>query len=104
RELENLLERLSAETDEGRVITAEQVSREVGMPRLTSAAEDEIEYTGVLRAGEPLDEHFLRQQLRVYELVRARVGGNHAQAARWLGMERTALYHRLERARQRTAT
>jgi two-component system, NtrC family, response regulator AtoC len=102
RELENLLERMAAETDEGGVITVEQVNRELGVMNLATAAGDEIEYIGVLRSGEPLDEHFLRQQLKIYELVRARVGGNHSQAARWLGMERTALYHRLERARQRT--
>jgi DNA-binding NtrC family response regulator len=84
------------------VIAVEQVTRELGVMNLATAAGGEIEYTGVLRAGEPLDEHFLRQQLKIYELVRARVGGNHSQAARWLGMERTALYHRLERARQRT--
>jgi DNA-binding NtrC family response regulator len=69
---------------------------------LAATAGDEIEYRAVLRAGEPLDVHFNRQQLDVYEMVRARVGGNHTEAARWLGMERTALYHRLERARQRT--
>ena len=102
RELENLLERLAAETDEGGVFTVEQVTRELGVQNLATGTGEEIEYIGVLRAGEPLDEHFLRQQLKIYELVRARVGGNHSQAARWLGMERTALYHRLERARQRT--
>jgi transcriptional regulator with PAS, ATPase and Fis domain len=102
RELENMIERLAAETEDGRVITAEQVSREIRPTRLATTAKDEIEYKAVLRAGEPLDDHFNRQQLKIYEMVRAHVGGNHSQAARWLGMERTALYHRLERARQRT--
>jgi len=102
RELENMIERLAAETEDGRVITVEQVCREIGTVQLTVTGNDEIEYKGVLRAGESLDDHFNRQQLKIYEMVRAHVGGNHSQAARWLGIERTALYHRLERARQRT--
>jgi two-component system response regulator AtoC len=102
RELQNMVERLAAETEDGRVITVEQVSREIRAVPLPATGSDEIEYNGVLRAGEPLDDHFNRQQLKIYEMVRAHVGGNHSQAARWLGMERTALYHRLERARQRT--
>jgi transcriptional regulator with PAS, ATPase and Fis domain len=101
RELENTLERLAAETEDGRVITVEQVSRELSVLQLNTGFKDEIEYVGVLRAGEPLDDHFKRQQIKIYELVRAHVGGNHSQAARWLGVERTALYHRIERARQR---
>jgi transcriptional regulator with PAS, ATPase and Fis domain len=101
RELENMVERLAAETEAGGVISVELVSREIGTRHLAVATGDEIEYSGVLRAGEPLDEHFLRQQLKIYELVRAHVGGNHSRAARWLGIERTALYHRLERARQK---
>lgn len=101
RELENTLERLAAEADDGRVITIEQVSREISIMQLNTAFKDEIEYVGVLRAGEPLDDHFKRQQIKIYEMVRAHVGGNHSQAARWLGVERTALYHRIERARQR---
>jgi transcriptional regulator with PAS, ATPase and Fis domain len=102
RELQNMIERLAAEIEDGRVITVEQVSREIRAVPLAATGSDEIEYNGVLRAGEPLDDHFNRQQLKIYEMVRAHVGGNHSQAARWLGMERTALYHRLERARQRT--
>lgn len=101
RELENTLERLAAETENGRAITVEQVSREMSILQLNTGFKDEIEYVGVLRAGEPLDDHFKRQQIKIYELVRAHVGGNHSQAARWLGVERTALYHRIERARQR---
>jgi transcriptional regulator with PAS, ATPase and Fis domain len=104
RELENTLERLVTQTGEGNIITVEQVSSEMGIMQFATAAGAEIEYTAVLRAGESLDDHFSRQQLKVYELVRAHVGGNHSQAARWLGMERTALYHRLERARQRAGT
>lgn len=102
RELENALERLSAQIVDGGVITVEQVSSEIYFTQSPTAIGDEIEYRAVLRAGESLDEHFNKQQLKVYEMVREHVGGNHTQAARWLGMERTALYHRVDRARQRT--
>ncbi|MGA9772990.1 MAG: sigma 54-interacting transcriptional regulator [Blastocatellia bacterium] len=102
RELENALERLSAQIGEGGVITAEQVSGEIRLTQSRPTMGDEIEYRAVLRAGEPLDEHLNRQQLKIYEMVRAHFGGNHSQAARWLGMERTTLYHRVGRARQRT--
>jgi transcriptional regulator with PAS, ATPase and Fis domain len=101
RELENTLERLAIQSEEGGVITVEQVSFETGTLQPPTTGGDEIKYVGVLRAGEPLDDHLKRQQLRIYEMVRARVGGNHSQTARWLGMERTAFHHRLGRARRR---
>jgi transcriptional regulator with PAS, ATPase and Fis domain len=100
RELETMLERMAAEAEDGGIITVEQVRRETSMSQL--AANGEIEYTGVLRAGESLVEHFRRQEPMLYELVRAHMGGNHSKAARWLNMDRTLLYHRVERARQRT--
>lgn len=102
RELETMLERMAAEAEDGGFITVEQVKRETSMSQL--AAEGEIEYTGVLRAGESLVEHFRRQEPMLYELVRAHMGGNHSKAARWLNMDRTLLYHRVERARQRTGS
>ena len=101
RELEAVLERLAAESGDGGVITAGQVRRETSVATAAMSGGGEIQYVGVLRAGEPLGDHFDRQQLMLYEQVRSRVGGSHTRAARWLGMERTALYHRLERARQR---
>jgi transcriptional regulator of acetoin/glycerol metabolism len=100
RELETMLERMAAEAEDGGCITAEQARRETSTAHL--AAGGEIEYVGVLRAGESLVEHFRRQEPMLYELVRAHMGGNHSKAARWLGMDRTLLYHRMERARQRT--
>jgi len=102
RELETMLERMAAEAEDGGCITAEQVRRETSTAQL--AAGGEIEYVGVLRAGESLVEHFRRQEPVLYELVRAHMGGNHSKAARWLGMDRTLLYHRVERARQRTGS
>lgn len=104
RELENTLERLSAQLGEGGVITIEQVRSETRFTRSPTTIGGEIEYRAVLRAGESLDEHLKLQQLKIYEIVRAHFGGNHTQAARWLGMERTALYHRVDRARQRVGS
>jgi two-component system response regulator HupR/HoxA len=101
RELETMLERMAAEAEDGGCITAEQVRRETSTGQLVAGGE--IEYTGVLRAGESLVEHFRRQEPMLYELVRAHMGGNHSKAARWLNMDRTLLYHRVERARQRTS-
>lgn len=99
RELENTLERLSAQIGAGGVITFEQVNSEIRFTQSTYLGD--IAYSAILRAGESLDEHLNRQQLKIYEMVREHVGGNHSQAARRLGMERTALYHRVDRARQR---
>jgi len=101
RELENTIERLVAETQEGRVITVEQVRTTIGAARSIAENVGKIQYDGVLHEGESLDEHLDRQQLKIYEMVLAQSGGNHSQAARRLGIDRTALYHRLERARRR---
>jgi transcriptional regulator with PAS, ATPase and Fis domain len=99
RELEAMLERLAAESGDAGVITAAQVRRETAAEE--TGMSGDIEYRAVLRAGESLDDHLIRQELALYQMVRDRAGGNHSQAARRLGVERTALYHRLERARQR---
>jgi len=98
RELETMLERLAAHTGEGGVITVAQVQTETALER--KDASGDIEYVAVLRAGESLDAHFKRQELELYKIVHDSVGRNHSQAARRLGLERTALYHRLERAWQ----
>ena len=100
RELESMLERMAAEAEDGGCITVKQVRRETSMSQM--AAGGEIEYISVLRAGESLADHFRRQELVLYEMVRAQMGGNHSKVARWLGMDRTALYRRVDRARQRT--
>ena len=52
-----------------------------------------------LREGETLKEYICRAVLAVYEMERANVG-SHSAAARRLGMKRTTLYDRLERARR----
>jgi transcriptional regulator with PAS, ATPase and Fis domain len=103
RELEAMMERMASEVGDGGCITGEQVRSEIGASLWRSTAEGEIEYVGVLRAGEPLSVHLKRQESMLYDLVRSRMGGNHSQAARWLGMERTSLYRRVDRARQRSS-
>lgn len=102
RELEAMIERLASEAGDGGYITGRQVCAEIGASQWRPATESEIEYVGVLRAGESLSLHLKRQESMLYDLVRSRMGGNHSQAARWLGMERTSLYRRVDRARQRT--
>jgi hypothetical protein len=52
-----------------------------------------------LREGETLKEYICRAVLAAYEMERANVG-SHSAAARRLGMKRTTLYDRLERARR----
>ncbi len=99
RELETMLERLAACAGEGGVITVGQVQAETFLAQ--KDASGDIEYVAVLHAGESLDEHFKRQELALYKIVRDSFGGNHSRAARRLGLERTALYHRLDRARQK---
>jgi len=99
RELETMLERLAACAGEGGVITVGQVQAETFLAQ--KDASGDIEYVAVLRAGESLDEHFKRQELALYKIVHDSFGGNHSRTARRLGLERTALYHRLERARQK---
>lgn len=99
RELETMLERLVACAGDGGVITVAQVQPETFLDQ--KDASGDIEYVAVLRSGESLDEHFKRQELALYKIVRDSFGGNHSRAARRLGLERTALYHRLDRARQK---
>lgn len=99
RELETMLERLAACAGDGGVITVAQMQPETSLDQ--KDASGDIEYVAVLRSGESLDEHFKRQELALYKIVRDSFGGNHSRAARRLGLERTALYHRLDRARQK---
>jgi DNA-binding NtrC family response regulator len=101
RELEAMLERLAAEVGDGGRITAEQVRGELSVALPGSASRGDIEYLAVLRAGETLADHLSRQELNLYDLVRSQAGGNHSETARRLGVERTALYHRIERARKK---
>ncbi|MGH9837951.1 MAG: sigma-54 interaction domain-containing protein, partial [Blastocatellia bacterium] len=101
RELEAMIERLSVEAGDGGVIGLSPVRRETEMEAMI--APGEVEYRGVLRAGETLAEYMGRHELEIYQMVRARCGGSHARAAQRLGVNRTTLYDRLKRDRQRLA-
>ncbi|MDQ3254992.1 MAG: hypothetical protein M3R15_14005 [Acidobacteriota bacterium] len=95
RELENTLERLTAITEEGAAITAEDV-------RFANASgHGDYEYLGVFHNDESFFRHFDRQQLKLYYQVLDSVGGNHAKAALLLGVERTALYKHVKRLEKR---
>jgi transcriptional regulator of acetoin/glycerol metabolism len=55
----------------------------------------------LLYENESLEAFLDRSFLSLYEQLLAQTG-SHSQAARLLGIERSALYQRLERARKRT--
>lgn len=98
RELENTLERLTAVAEEGAAITASDVRSAV----LTGGSA--YDYGGTFHGrGETMSEHFSRQELNLYYRVLESVGGNHARAARVLGVERTALHKRVRRLEERLA-
>ncbi len=101
RELEAMIGRLSVEAGDGGLIGLSPVRRETEMEEMIVPGE--IEYRGVLHAGETLAEHVGRQELEIYQMVRERCGGSHARAAQRLGVNRTTLYDRLKRDRQRLA-
>ncbi len=95
RELENTLERLTAVTEEGAAITADDV-RFAG-----TAAGGGYEYVGTFQDDESFFQHFDKQQLKLYLQVLASVGGNHAKAAQVLRVERTALHKHVKRLKDR---
>jgi DNA-binding NtrC family response regulator len=101
RELEGMIERLVLRAGEGGSIAPIHVRRETALK-----AEDlsgKIELTLTLPGGESFDEVIARVTLEIYRIVRLRLGGGHADVARWFGIGRTALHNRLKRA-NRTIT
>ena len=103
RELENLLERLSVIVGGGASITDDDVRRTLKPLTKSVAGKDAIEYTSVLHDDESFDEHIDRQQVELYNRVLESVGGNHAEAARKLKINRTTLHERIKLAKQRLA-
>jgi transcriptional regulator with PAS, ATPase and Fis domain len=96
RELEGMIERLVLRAGDGGPITPIQVRRETRLE-----AEDlsgKIELALLLPEGESFDEVIARVTLEIYRILRLRLGGGHADVARWFGIGRTALHNRLKRA------
>jgi transcriptional regulator with PAS, ATPase and Fis domain len=102
RELDAMLERMATEAGDGYAITAAQARNETG-PGSKGGTED-IEYPAILHAGEYLDEFLSRQELAVYQMMLDRCGGNHALAAKRLGIGRTTLHERVKSDRRKLAT
>jgi transcriptional regulator with GAF, ATPase, and Fis domain len=98
RQLISTVERLAAKS-RGRIITADQVRREVDLGRKLTTAPSHVDYLPSLREGETLVDYICRVMLAVYEMERSHLGSHSATAHR-LGMNRNTLYDWLEWARQ----
>jgi DNA-binding NtrC family response regulator len=98
RQLITTIERLAAKAGVGRIITIDQVRREIALELDSALAPDHADRFPDLREGETLTEYICRGVLAVYEMERAFLG-SHSAAARRLGMNRTTLYDWLEWAR-----
>lgn len=98
RELRSMVECLAAKAD-GRMITIEQVRREIEAEQEPLLAPSNVECFPKLREGETLTDYLCRGVLAVYERERAYLGSHTATADR-LGWRRNTLYDWLEWARE----
>lgn len=98
RELRHVVERLAATTMSAE-ITLDTVLR--ALPSSGTSLGTDTEITLLLYENDSLDAFLDRGFLTLYEQLMAQTG-SHAQAARLLGIDRSALYQRLERTRRRT--
>ncbi len=96
RELRHLVERLVA-TNMGEQITFDAVRR--AMPAASRCAPD-AKIPLLVYENDSLEAFLDRSFLSLYDQLIAQTG-SHSQTARLLGLERSALYQRLERTRQR---
>jgi len=98
RELRSTVECLAAKAD-GRIITMEQVRREIEAEQEFDLAPVDTECFPRLREGETLIDYLCRGALAVYERERAHLG-SHTATADHLGMHRNTLYDWLGWARE----
>jgi DNA-binding NtrC family response regulator len=98
RQLISTVERLAAKAG-GRIITKDQVRRELDLGRKSTLAPAHSDRFPPRREEETLIDYICRAVLAVYEMELAQ-GGSHSAAAHRLGMNRTTLYDWLEWARQ----
>jgi transcriptional regulator with GAF, ATPase, and Fis domain len=98
RELRSTVECLAAKAD-GRIITLEQVRREIDAEQEPLLAPSNAECFPKLREDETLTDYLCRGVLAIYERERANLG-SHSAAAHRLGMHRNTLYDWLEWARE----
>jgi two-component system, NtrC family, response regulator HydG len=97
RELRHVVERLVATTTSAE-ITLDNVLRAV--PSRSNSLLTEAQVPLLLYENDSLEAFLDRSFLSLYEQIMAQTG-NHSQAARLLGINRSALYHRLERTKRR---
>jgi len=98
RELRLMVECLAAKAG-GRMITTDQVRREIEAEQSPALAPGNAQCFPKLREGETLMDYICRGVLAIYEIERAHLGSHSAAAIR-LGMNRTTLYDWLEWARE----
>src|SRR6266508_5917007 len=98
RQLISTVERLAAKVGAGRVITPDNVRREIDLEQKSVFAPSAAERFPALKESETLTEYLCRATLTIYERERTRLG-NHSAAAHRLGINRTTLYDWLEWAR-----
>src|SRR5262249_4277225 len=84
RELISTVERLAAKVGGGRIITADQVRREVDFGRKSALAPCHVDRFHALRDGETIMDYISRGVLVVYEMERTHLGG-HSTTAHRLG-------------------
>lgn len=97
RQLRHVVEKLVATAIDQEVITTKMVFRAIPVAGASVVA-SQIPLT--FHETDTLDNILDRTLVDIYEYLVAKTGG-HSQAARLLRMNRTALYQRVERARQR---
>ncbi len=102
RQLRSMVKRLAGKAGRGRIITIDQVYREIDHESKSVLTKRKTECLPVIREDEPLKEFLCRFVLGIYEIERARLG-THSAVAQQLGMKRTTLYDWLAWARQHNA-
>jgi DNA-binding NtrC family response regulator len=101
RELLSMVERLAAKA-RGRIITIDQVRREIDVEQKPLLVSSNADCFPRLREDETITDYLCRGLLTVYEQERAHLG-SHSAAAHRLGLHRNTLYDWLERARRHGA-
>jgi transcriptional regulator with PAS, ATPase and Fis domain len=91
RELISTVERLAAKVGESRIITPDQVRREIDLEKKATLAPCDTERFPELRESETLTDYLCRVVMAIYERGQARLG-SHSAAALRLGIRRTTLY------------
>jgi len=91
RQLISTVERLAVKTGSDRVITTDQVRRDIDTEQKPALTPGDGGRFPALRDGETLMEYIYRMVLAVYEQERAHLG-SHSAAAHRLGMRRNTLY------------